>query len=144
MKRAYQMSIAVVLFSMALGLAQASPKSRRTTPQQIVELQLDRARVAQAVKAGPQAFIAQLRVIPARDASGAFVGFKIIGFTADAPLLNNRHLQAGDIVLAVNRESLERPAQFMRAWEVATSADVVEVSVLRGSRRILYRWKIKG
>lgn len=123
-----------VLLFVALFAPAAPPEAR------VVESELSRAEIQKVFDRGPQRFIAGLQVDP-HLVKGKFVGFRIAGFTADGPLVNSRSVLPGDVVLRVNREPLERPEQFMRAWEVAQKADRLEVLLLRGTERILYRWK---
>ena len=90
---------------------------------------------------GPQRLIATLRIEPYL-IKGRFIGYLISGLTPDSPLLDGDGVRPGDIVLSVNQKPLERPEQFMRAWEAVGKAKVLEVVVLRGSEKIRYRWKL--
>ena len=107
----------------------------------LIEGTMTRAEVAKVIEAGPQRFIASLRVEP-HIVSGKFIGYRLSGVTTDGPLVNSQSVLPGDIIISVNREPLERPEQFMRAWEVAKSAPNLEVLLLRGTQRLLYRWKL--
>lgn len=120
------------------GAQKASPKAQKPI---VLEGELPRAEVAAIVERGPQPFIASLRVAPHLEGR-RFVGFRIEGFAPDSPLINSRAIQPGDVVLAVNREPLERPEQFMRAWELVARKDTLEVDLLRAGQRLRYRWTL--
>ena len=132
---------------LVLGLAvmplilPAPAEAAKKTEALLLEGELERAVVERVLAAGPQKFIASLRLAPHMKGK-RFVGFRIDGFAPDSPLVNGGAVQPGDVVLRVNREPVERPDQFMRAWEVVGGADVLEVELLRGTQRYLYRWKL--
>ena len=116
---------------------QAAPSAKPI----VVENALARDQLNAVVQKGPQRFIATISVDPVME-KGRFVGFRIVGVAADSPMAGSANIRPGDVVMSVNRESLERPEQFMRAWEVVRNAPTLEVMVRRGMQRYLYRWKI--
>ena len=126
-------------FAPGAVLAQA-PKAKKTEAI-LMEGELFKADVQKVLERGPQRFIASLRVAPHMNGK-RFVGFRIDGFAPDSPLVNSRGVQPGDVILKVNREPVERPDQFMRAWEVVKGADTLEVEMLRAGQRLLYRWTL--
>lgn len=132
-----------VLILVALVVAVAAPAASAGEPAKavVIEGRLTRAEVQAVLERGPQRFIAGLRVAP-HMVGGRFVGFRIEAIAPESPLVNGRAVVPGDVVVSVNGESVERPEQFMRAWEVVKGADRLEVLLLRGDRRLLYRWKI--
>ena len=121
-----------------LGSAEATPA---TGPAKVIEGHLDRTTLKKVMERGPQRFVAGVRVSP-HLVKGRFVGFRIDGFTAEGPLVNGRAILPGDVVLSVNREPIERPEQFMRAWDVVRDADTLDVLLIRRGQRLNYRWKI--
>jgi len=130
-----------LLALLGLCLATSVQAKKGDTKATLIEGTMTRAEVAKVIKAGPQRFIASLRVEP-HIVEGKFVGYRLAGVTNDGPLVNSQSVLPGDVIISVNREPLERPAQFMRAWEVAKSAQTIEVLLLRGTQRLLYRWKL--
>ncbi len=129
-----------MIFCFVLLLASLSVAQTSTKPT-IISGQISRHEVASVVEKGPQRFIATIRVDPVME-KGRFVGYRLVGVAADSPLSNSQTVVPGDIIIAVNGESLERPEQFMRAWDVVRDASVLEVSLKRGAQVILYRWSI--
>jgi type II secretory pathway component PulC len=111
-------------------------------PVPTVESAITRSAFDAAIARGPQRIVASVEVRPGLD-RGRFLGFQIVRFLPDGDLRDCTSILPGDIVVSVNRESLERPEQFMRAWEVVKSAPAVEVEVLRAGQRVVYRWKIE-
>lgn len=129
----------------ALLLAVASPSALALpteAPATVIEGRLGRGEVEAVMARGPQPFIASLRV-EAHLNKGRFIGFRILQFLPNTSLANSQSVQPGDVILSVNQESVERPEEFMRAWEVVKNADVLEVKLLRGERQLVYRWKIE-
>jgi type II secretory pathway component PulC len=111
-------------------------------PVPTVESTLTRSAFDAAIARGPQRIVASVEVRPALD-RGRFLGFQIVRWLPDGDLRDCTSILAGDVIVSVNRESLERPEQFMRAWEVVKTATALEVEVLRAGQRLLYRWKIE-
>jgi type II secretory pathway component PulC len=127
----------------ALGLFLVLPaQGKKSEPKAtLIEGTMTRAAVAKVIEAGPQRFIASVRVEP-YTVKGKFIGYRLVGVAADGPLINSQSVFPGDVIISVNHEPLERPDQFMRAWEVAKSATALEILLLRGTQRLLYRWKL--
>jgi type II secretory pathway component PulC len=111
-------------------------------PVPTVESAITRSAFDAAIARGPQRIVASVEVRPGLD-RGRFQGFQIVRFLPDGDLRDCTSLLPGDVIVSVNRESLERPEQFMRAWEVVKTAAAVEVEVLRAGQRLVYRWKIE-
>ena len=119
--------------------ALAAPAPPPAVP--VIEATLSRSEFDAAIARGPQRIVAAVEVTPALD-HGRFVGFQIVRFRPDADLAGCQSLQPGDVLISVNRESLERPEQFMRAWDVVKAASALEVEILRAGQRQIYRWRI--
>ncbi len=123
------------LFFFGPVVAHSAPKSR------VIEKTMAKSELEAVVARGAQRFIATLRVEP-HMVGGRFIGYQIAGFTADSPLLRGDSIRAGDVIISVNEESLERPEQFMKAWKVASSAKVLQVTLLRSGEKLRYRWRL--
>lgn len=108
----------------------------------VVESALSAAEFDAAMARGPQRVVASVEVQPALE-KGRFLGFRIVRLQPDGDFRSCTSLLPGDVVLTVNREPLERPEQFMRAWEVVKASRSVEVELQRGTSRMLYRWTIQ-
>jgi S1-C subfamily serine protease len=124
---------ALFLLFVMVSSAWAKPK--------LVEGTMSRSLLDEVVAQGPQRLIATLQVEP-HMVKGRFIGYRIVGLSADSPLLNSRSVLPGDVIMSVNREPIERPEQFMRAWEVVQNAKRLQVTLMRGSEHLRYRWKL--
>jgi S1-C subfamily serine protease len=51
-------------------------------------------------------------------------------------------LKVGDVLLAVNDVSLERPQQVMTAWASLSQAQELKLSLRRGAEALTYRWAL--
>lgn len=140
------MHLLLILLPALLATPKTPPVPASQAPpvaadERLIESVLTRAEVAPILEQGPQRVVAAVEVSPHLE-RGRFVGFRILRFRSDGPFADVRSLQPGDVVVRVNRESLERPEQFMRAWEVVKQADELEIEVLRGDQRFVFRWRI--
>lgn len=102
---------------------------------------LPRAAFEAVMAGGPQRVVAAVDVQPAL-VGRRFVGFRLVRIRPEGVLRDCTSLLPGDVIVSVNRESLERPEQFMRAWEVVQNAGAIEVEVERQGRRFLHRWTL--
>jgi type II secretory pathway component PulC len=130
----------VVLLALPSAVVASVPSPKKSEAI-VFEGELARAEVIAIVAQGPQRFIASVQVAAHLDGR-RFVGFRIEGFAPDSPLVNSRAVQPGDVILSVNREPLERPEQFMKAWERVDDGDSLEVELLRAGQRLRYRWTL--
>jgi hypothetical protein len=106
-----------------------------------VESTLSRASFDAILSGGPQRVVAAVDVQPAL-VGGRFVGFRIVRFRPDGVLRDCTSILPGDVIVRVNREPVERPEQFMRAWDVVKSASALEVEILRQGRAMRLRWTL--
>ena len=121
-------------------VALALPASAVSAQQEtVIDSTMQRAVFKAIMARGPQQFIAGLKVKP-HSVRGRFVGFKLVGHTPESPVARSTNIRVGDVILSVNGHSLERPDQFMRAWETIQTAKSLEIRLLRAADRFRYRW----
>lgn len=106
------------------------------------ELEIARATVRAALAAGPQRFMSGILLDPFF-VDRKFVGFKLARFYDGDPRFAPVDLKRGDVVLRVNGLPIERPDQFMRAWEELRTADEISIEYLRGAEKRLLRLRIR-
>lgn len=94
--------------------------------------QLERAEVEQALAAGFGKFLQHVVVEPTF-VSGKFQGFRIVELTPPAAW-QGVDLRAGDVVLQVNGQPIERPEQAHAVFVGLKNADRVVVSFLRDGK----------
>ena len=137
------MLLALGAFAWGAGAVQAAgPPTAVVRSIPTIDSTLPRALFEAALARGPQRIVASVEVRPSLE-GGRFIGFQIVRFMTDGDLRDCTSLLPGDVVVTVNREALERPEQFMRAWEVVKTAPVLEIEVIRGGQHLVYRWKIE-
>lgn len=100
---------------------------------------IERERYEAAIARGPSWFIQQVRVQPVVVAR-RFRGFMLtqIFHSQEA-----HGLVAGDIVQRVNGLSIERPGQFMNAWNKLKGAEHLKVQIVRDRRPLELTWVIR-
>lgn len=136
----------------AAATGTSAPKApRRPRPKLTVTVDADttaviddtvaRDKVEAVFARGPQFIAASIQVAPAFE-NKRFLGFRIVSFTRGSVFADSMGLRPGDIVMRVNNEPIERPEMFMRAWEVARQAPVIEVRVMREGEVIRHRWRV--
>ena len=95
---------ATALFLLFPFTALAAPSTKPI----IIENTMTRTAFQAAHSKGPQRFIATVRVDPVME-QGRFVGYRLVGVAADSPMASSQNIRPGDIIVSVNKESLERP-----------------------------------
>ncbi|MCB9523308.1 MAG: hypothetical protein H6702_07975 [Myxococcales bacterium] len=109
---------------------------------QVFEGKLKKGEVQAVFARGPQPFVAALRVKAAFDGAGRFAGFRLVFIKRESPLYGSASVGPGDVITGINGLPIERPEQFMSAWEKARDADTLEIDVLRGDTPVRYRWTL--
>lgn len=102
---------------------------------------IDKATFAATLAQGPQRFIAGLSVKPVMEGR-RFRGFQLVGTRPDSPLAGSVNLRAGDVIVSVNGTPVERPDQFMKAWDALGKAAHIDVALRRAGNKMVYRWTI--
>ena len=96
---------------------------------------ITRAEMRRTVDEGAQAFIQRVQIRPAFR-NGQFYGWRVLEYRGPGPV------RAGDIVRRVNGQSLERPEQFMKAWEGLKRRAELVLEMVRHGRTLVLRWSI--
>lgn len=145
--RPVRISLALVsaLVALACGGAPPPPAAEPVAvapppPVEVHAPQIARAELDEVLDAGLGAFLGRVTTAPHMDGS-RFVGFEIVELR-DATLFQGVDLQPGDVVLAVNGQSIERPDDAFTAWTGLRVASEITIAVLRGSERRDLRFPI--
>jgi len=142
MRRKNRLEFLWVLGACVLSVGLLSTAGAQSSGQGApIENTMPLADYQKVISQGPQKMIAGLEVVP-HSLKGRFVGFKLVRILAHSPLANSQLILVGDVILSVNDHALERPDQFMRAWEALAKAKRLDVRVLRGDVRLHYRWTL--
>jgi type II secretory pathway component PulC len=73
---------------------------------------------------------------------GRFVGWRIVALFPNRPDVKVQGVKAGDIVLRVNGESIERPEDFKALWDTLGDATQIVVDIQRGDETTSVRYTI--
>ena len=90
---------------------------------------------------GPSWLIQQVTVRPVL-MDRRFYGFQLVELFPESPELQNLPIKVGDIVQQANGISIERPDQFMKAWQSLGSADYLSLRVIRDGRPMQITWLV--
>jgi type II secretory pathway component PulC len=135
----------------AAGKSGAVTRTKRTNKQAREEAglpaQLDGGAIPRdALKAelanGIGRFFQQVRPEPVVS-RGRFVGWRIMTLFPKRPDVHITALQAGDIVLRVNGESVERPEDFKAVWDTLGDAKQLVLDIERGGESTSVRYAIQ-
>jgi len=97
---------------------------------------ITRAEVDRVLADGPGPMLAQVPV-EAVVKDGAFAGWRL----QSAPF-TGVDLQPGDVVLGVNRRTLQHPLELKLLWDELKSAEAISVDVARGSEKFTLDFQI--
>ena len=81
--------------------------------------------------AGPARFLARVRV-RARFAGGRFAGWQLVKFTDPTDPIARAGVAPGDVLVAVNGRTIERPEQLSLIWDSLRGATAVTLRVVTG------------
>jgi type II secretion system protein C len=101
---------------------------------------IHRAALDEVLDRGLGAFLSRVDTEASLD-DGRFVGFRLVHLT-DAALFDGVDLQEGDVLIAVNGQSIERPEQAFTAWTGLRVASEITLEVIRGGARYDLRFPI--
>lgn len=123
--------------------AEPGPVLSQTPPGDgiVVAGEIDKAAFTATLAQGPQRFIAGLQVRPVMEGR-TFRGFELIATRPDSPLAGSMNVRSGDVIVSVNGIPVERPDQFMKAWEGLAKAAHIDVKLRRAGNQMVYRWTI--
>lgn len=79
---------------------------------------------------GPSVVMQHVETAPAHE-DDEFVGFEIVGVSETARGYIESKLQPGDVVTHVNLVRLERPDDYMEAWDTLEDAEQIRFDVVR-------------
>ena len=87
------------------------------------------------VAGGPGRLLSYLRVSPAFRSS-RFLGYRILEILTADPRFGPPHLLTGDIVLRANGFRVERPEQYIKAFESLKGAREISLDLFRDEKRV--------
>ena len=126
-------------------LISLSEDSERTTglPAQAAPGTIRRADLQRVLADSPGRFLATVDTVPELEGR-SFRGWRVRGFNAGFPGRGapGVAVQPGDVVVRVNAHGLERPEQFIEAWQAAGARPELTVELLRDGKPVRLTWRI--
>jgi type II secretory pathway component PulC len=103
--------------------------------------EIGRDELLAVLDAGPPAFLAGLRVEAVLDGR-RFLGWRLLSFYPCDARFDYVDLVAGDIILRVNGERLERPEMLQKVWDGLRDAPRLVVEIDRAGEARTLEWAI--
>jgi hypothetical protein len=125
--------------------ASAEPGATATAARPATPGEIPRADYDAMLSLPPGRFLAALDPEPRFELSPKgrrFVGWRLRAFFPGDPRFAAGPLQPGDVVVKVNGSSLERPEQFIDAWQAAKGRSDLSLEILRDGRPQALHWRI--
>lgn len=97
----------------------------------------------QLLELGPGYVFQTVQLEPKRT-DGDFVGYEIVGATPKAKEAMTPQIEVGDVVTHVNDIRIERPRDYMKAWNKFGEADRVHIDLLRDGSETKATWVIRS
>lgn len=101
-----------------------------------------RAQLVAVLDAGPGTFLRQLEVAP-RLSGDRFVGWQLVQLIDRTGPLHDVDLAPGDVLLAINGQSVSRPEQLQTLWDSLRSANEVTAQLWRGDQKLELRFAVQ-
>jgi S1-C subfamily serine protease len=132
------------------GCASSAPAASRTTTVAEAETppppperqgEIVRAELVSVLDAGLGRFLGGVRVEAALT-EGRFDGYRVVSIYPEDPRFADLPLQAGDVIVRVNGEPIERPEQAFLVWNGLRVASELMIEYVRGGERRELRYVI--
>lgn len=101
-----------------------------------------RPKLAAVLRQGPGTFLRQFEVSPQLDGR-RFVGWRLVQLLDRSSPLADVDLAPGDVLLAINGNSLSRPDQLQTLWDSLGKANALDAVLLRGSAKFQLAFTIE-
>ncbi len=118
----------------------AAPRPRPPAPIVTEVGVIHRAALDEVLDRGLGAFLSRVGTQASLE-GGRFVGFQLVELRDEA-LFSGIDIRAGDVVVAVNGQSIERPEQAFTAWSGLRVASEITLAVIRDGARQDLRFPI--
>jgi len=124
--------------------AAAAPESAAapaTLPPSLEAGEIQRQALLKVLSAGPGRFLQRVKVVRVLDDKGRFAGWQIVQlFPGESDM--GSPLVAGDTLLRVNGQSVERPEQLKTVWDSLALSSELVLTVRRGGQQSDVRYRI--
>ena len=96
---------------------------------------IERAKLVAVLDGGPGAFLRQFEVTARMDGD-KFVGWQLVQLIDHQGPLADIDLQPGDVLIAVNGQSISRPDQLQTVWDSLRQANEINADLWRGNGKL--------
>jgi type II secretory pathway component PulC len=96
---------------------------------------IERARLLTVLDGGPGTFLRQMEVTPRMDGN-RFVGWQLVQLLDKTGPLYDVDVAPGDVLLAINGQSISRPDQLQTIWDSLRTANEVRAQLWRGDAKL--------
>lgn len=103
---------------------------------------LSRGMVGEFMKHGPAFALTQVVVEPVHGESG-FVGFKVVSASREAQEFLRPHVKTGDVITHLNGVRVERPDDYLRAWNALKDTSVIRIDFVRDNESSVATWAVQ-
>lgn len=121
------------------------PRSTRDVAQDVVEEGqpiVQRADVESFMRRGPAFALTQVVVDPVHGTSG-FEGYKIASLTPAVTAFLQTQVKQGDVLTHLNGIKIERPDDYLQAWNRLKEAPVLSIDFVRDGQKMSARWQVQ-
>lgn len=103
---------------------------------------IERAKLLAVLKKGPGAFLGQLEVAPQLEGK-RFVGWQLVRLLDRHGPLAEVDVAPGDVLVAINGNSVSRPEHLQTLWDSLGSANSLDAVLRRGSAKVQLAFAIE-
>ncbi len=96
---------------------------------------IERAKLITVLDGGPGTFLRQMEVTPRMDGE-RFVGWQLVQVLDKKGPLYDVDVAPGDVLLAINGQSISRPDQLQTIWDSLRTANEVRAQLWRGEGKL--------
>jgi hypothetical protein len=119
----------------------ARPLNQRATPREVHAGSISRSVLQAELASGVGRFLQQVHT-EAVVSQGHFVGWRLLALFAQRSDVHISALRAGDVVLRVNGQSIERPETFKAIWDSLEQASALVLDIEREGQPAKLRFSI--
>ncbi len=95
---------------------------------------ISRAKLLAVLDRGPPTFLAQIDVTPKKEGA-RFIGWQLVQIVDHAGSLHDVDVVPGDILLAVNGQTIARPENLQTVWDSLRTANAITAQLWRGNAK---------
>lgn len=96
---------------------------------------IERTKLLAVLDGGPGTFLRQMEVTPRMEGE-RFVGWQLVQLLDKTGPLYDVDVEPGDVLLAINGQSISRPDQLQTIWDSLRTANEVRAQLWRGNAKL--------